>query len=189
MHAAGTLRIPRRAVGAHALHPHRTARQLRQVRSIHGGVPRIVAAVGAGPHHPDAPDFLRRQSEQLCDAVARGMRLLRTRPDGRLAAPHIRHGACRSHAGVRLKRPMVFGLDDSRSRFECRLRVAIAGGDFTFDHGRAADMVVQAISAGGRLRLRGESISRRARAQPRWRPTRAPRPPQETRPRARRGRS
>src|SRR5258708_20899434 len=64
MHARRAFRVPRRAVGAHALHPHRLAGRFREECRIERRVAAILAPVGARSGHPDRSHLLRRSPAQ-----------------------------------------------------------------------------------------------------------------------------
>ena len=131
------------ALIAHVLHAHRLAHQLRHDGRIHGHIARIVAAVGARSRHPDRVNLFHRDAETAGDALRREMRLLRAGPhrDGPVGA-HIGDRAARSHAGMGLERPFIFGFDDFRGLGESGLDVALLLL-VRFGDGRLADVVVE----------------------------------------------
>src|SRR3989442_14938177 len=109
--ARRSLRIPAGAVVAHILDADGLAGELGEQRRVVGGVAGVVAAVGPGAGDPDRVNFFWRQADQLRDAVTREVRLLRARPQRGPIGAHVGHRAGRAHAGVRLERPLVLGLD------------------------------------------------------------------------------
>jgi hypothetical protein len=84
-----------------------------------------------------------RQAEHTGDAVAREMRLLRAGPQGGAVGPRIDDGASRTHAGMRLERPLVFRLDDPRCAGESRVDVAQGDRHLALDDGRLTDVLVE----------------------------------------------
>ena len=109
--ARRSLRIPAGRVVAHVLDADGLAGELGEQRRVVGGVAGVVAAVGPGAGDPDRVNLFWRQADQLRDAVTREVRLLRARPQRGPIGAHVGHRAGRAHAGVRLERPLVLGLD------------------------------------------------------------------------------
>ena len=130
---------------AHALHPHRLAGQLGQQRGVQRGIAGVVAAIGAGTDQPDALHLVRRQSEQLGHAVAGVMGLLRAGPQRGAIGLRIDNRAGRAHAGMRLERPFVLGLDHPRGTPEGRRDVALGWQILVRDGGRRTDVVVNLL--------------------------------------------
>ena len=67
-----------------------------------------------GPVCPDHVDGVLRHVEHGGEARAHEMRFLRAAPAGDLAVLDLDQRAGRPHAGMRLERPLVFGLDHAR---------------------------------------------------------------------------
>ena len=118
------LGVPAMPLVAHALDAHRAAHRLRQQCRVDPGVAGVVAAVEARAGDPDTVHLVLRQPERAGDPVAREMRLLRAGPQGGAVGARVDHGASRAHAGMRLKRPLVFRLDDPRGTGEGRIDLA-----------------------------------------------------------------
>jgi hypothetical protein len=122
------LGVPALTLMAHALDAHRPAHRLRQQRRIDPGIADIVAPIGAGARDPDPVHLVGRQAQHPGDPVARKMRLLRAGPRGGTVGARFDDGAGRTHAGMRLKRPLVFRLDDARGTREGRIHLADGDG-------------------------------------------------------------
>ena len=143
MDRSGSLRIPARSLIAHILQAHRPADRLRQQGRVHRRVAGVVAAVTAWTRHPHRMHVVGRYAKNSRDAVTGEVRLLRSGPQRDLAVLDVDHGAGRSHAGMRLERPLVFRLDDAGRRLESILDVAdILAGGFRLAHRSVADVVV-----------------------------------------------
>ena len=141
---AGPFGIPAGRLRARVLHAHRTAGGFRQHRGVHGGVVGVAAAVGAGADHPDHVDLVGRDAERAGDPVLHEMRLLRAGPAGDVAVLDLDQRAGRAHAGVRLERPLVLGLDHARGGLEDLVDVAgFLAADLALAHGGLADVIVE----------------------------------------------
>ena len=146
MHARRAFRVPRRAVGPHALHPHRLAGRLREERRVERGVSGVVAPVGARPGNPDRPHFLRRHAEQPGHPVTHKVGLLRSRPHRAAVDPGVGNRAAGTHAGMRLERPLVLRFDDAHARrAERRCQVALLHGLLALHDLGTSDVLVQLI--------------------------------------------
>ncbi len=151
VHGRRRFRVPGSAVAAHALHPHRFAGESGQQRGIKSGIARVVAAVGIGSDHSDAVYLFRRQSEHTGYAVTGEMRFLRSGPERGAIGFRIDNRAARAHAGMRLERPFVLGLDHACSVFERRCHVTPSHGLLALDGGRRADVAVDFLRRWERL--------------------------------------
>ncbi len=128
---------------AHALDAHRPAHRLRQQGRVDPGVAGVVAPVGAGARDPDPVHLVLRQPERAGDPIAREMRLLRAGPQGRPVLPRVDDGAGRAHAGMRLERPLVFGLDDASGTGKDRVDFTFRDRRFALDDGRLTDVLIE----------------------------------------------
>src|SRR5262249_58285602 len=102
----------------------------------------IAAAVRAGSGHPDRSHVLDRHADRVGNAVAHEVRLLRAGPAGHEAVLDLDGRAGRTHGGVRLERPLVFGLDDARGVLEGVVHVAVLLVHRALAHGRVAHVTV-----------------------------------------------
>src|SRR5262249_51458906 len=112
-----------------------------------GGIVGIAAPIGPWTDDPDRTHLVERNAERARDAVLHEMRLLRAGPAGDVAILRdLDQCAGRSHAGVRLERPLVFRLDHARGGPECLVDVAgLLGVDFTLADRRLADVIVERV--------------------------------------------
>ena len=98
---------------------------LASTAAVRRAVVGVVAAVAAGPgiqHHMDVGE---RHAELRRKPDLHEVRLLRAGPAVDLAVLDLDHRAGRSHAGVRLERPFVLGLDHARGGLERLVDVAV----------------------------------------------------------------
>ena len=105
------LRVPAGALVAHVLQPHWLADRLGQHGGVHGAVVGVVAAIGAGARLADDAHLIERHAERGREALLHEVGLLRAAPAGDIAVLDLDQRAGRTHAGMRLERPFVFGLD------------------------------------------------------------------------------
>src|SRR6516162_8393268 len=142
------------ALIAHALDAHRPAHRLRQQGRVDPGVAGIIAPVGARAQDPDPVHLVLRQPKRAGDPVAREMRLLRAGPQGGAVGPRVDDGAGRTHAGVRLERPLVYGFDDPRRSGESQVDLAVRDRHLALDDRCSADVIVECRHLGkGRCRF------------------------------------
>src|SRR6266550_3153538 len=136
------LGIPAGALLARVLHAHRAASGLGHDGGIHRRVVGVAAAVAAWADHPDRAHLLQRDADRARNAVLHEVRLLRAGPAGDVAVVvDLNQGTGRSHAGMRLERPFVLGLDHARGAAERLLDVAgLLGIDLALAHWRLADV-------------------------------------------------
>ena len=118
------LGIPAGALIAHILQPHRPAGGLGEHCRVHGAVVGIVAAIGAGARGPDHAHIIPRHLQDGGESLLHEMRFLRAAPTGDMAVLDVDQCAGRPHAGMRLKRPLIFSFDDAGRRLERRIDVA-----------------------------------------------------------------
>ena len=144
--------IPAGALIAHVLQPHRLANGLGENRGVHGTVVGIVAAIGTWTGGPDHVNVGLRYAERGGDTGLHEVRLLGAAPTGGMTVLEIHQRASRTHRGVRLKRPLVFGLDHPRRRLEGVVDIADLFADFAFAGRRLANVVVQRSLIGKRRR-------------------------------------
>ena len=114
----GPLRVPAGALITQILQAHRLVDGFGKQRGVHGGVIGIVAAIGAGTGRPFHVDVVLLHLQDGGKPGAQEVRFLRATPAGDMAVLDLDQSAGRSHAGMRLERPFVFGLDHARSRLE-----------------------------------------------------------------------
>src|SRR3954469_16935116 len=141
--ARRTFRVPRGAIGAHALYTNRLAGGPREKRGIHRRIAGIVASIGAGAGDPDRPPLVLGYFQQPRDAVAHEVRLLRAGPHRAIAALDLGDRARRSHARVRLERTLVLRLHQlGTRRSQRRIDVTLLHFVVALDHLRTADVLV-----------------------------------------------
>src|SRR5207249_1069092 len=155
--ARRSLRVPAGAVVAHVLNADGLTGELGEQRRVVGGVAGVVAAVGPGAGDPDRVNLFWRQADQLRDAVTREVRLLRARPQRGPIGAHVGHRAGRAHAGVRLERPLVLGLDHARCRLERIVDVALLDRHLGAVHLDVGDVLQRAVDLAGDDFLRNRS--------------------------------
>ena len=113
------------------------------------GVAGVVTPVGARARHPDPVHLVLRQAEHPGHAVAREMRLCEPVHSVAAVGAHVDDRAGRTHAGMRLERPLVVRLDDlaalREGGFDLRRRPR---WHFGLDDGRLTDVVVDAAFSG-----------------------------------------
>src|SRR5262249_51214690 len=91
---------------------------------IHSGVVGVAAAIGAWADHPDDMHLVHRHADGAGDAILDEVRLLRAGPAGDVAVLDLDQRTGWAHAGMRLERPFVLGLDHACGGAERFLHVA-----------------------------------------------------------------
>src|SRR5262249_17394756 len=71
------------------------------------------------------------------------MRLLRAGPDRHFTIFDFNEGASRTHGGVRLEWPFIFGLNDPRRSLEGFFHVTVLFFDLPLAHGSVAHVLVE----------------------------------------------
>ena len=128
---------------AHALHTHRTARHLRNHRSVHHRVTRVVSTIRSRALNPNGVHLVDRHLQESGYTIACVMWFLAARPQGDAIGLDIGHRTGWAHAGVRLERPVILGLHHSRCIFEGDIQVTVLFRQVLFNRGRLADVVKQ----------------------------------------------
>src|SRR5271166_5197851 len=144
MDGSGPLRVPSRRLLARVLYANRLADRFRQDSSIHRGIIGIAATIGAGADDPDGAHLLRWNIERERDAVLNEVRFLRASPAGDIAVLDLDRGAGGAHAGMRLERPFVFGLDYTGGGLEGFVHIAgFLVADLALSYRGLADVIVE----------------------------------------------
>src|SRR5262249_27258331 len=129
MDRGGTFRVPTGALVARVLEANGAASCTSEDGSIHCRIACIAAPVGAGHGARDGPYVFWGQPEYPRHSIAGEVRLLRAGPDCDLVILDLDHRTSWAHAGMRLKRPLVLGLDHTRGSLESLIDVADFLGD------------------------------------------------------------
>ena len=108
--------LPRHLVLARELHAHRLRHRLRQDRRVVGHGVRTVDTVAAGAASENDADVIGRNPEEHRHTASRGIGGLGRRPDRRLVALHVGHGARRAHRAVHLIRMQIGRLEQLATR-------------------------------------------------------------------------
>src|ERR1700733_1046255 len=148
-----SFRIPTSALVTHILQPHRTADGLGEYGRVPRAVVGVVAAVGARTGLEDDVHLLDRHLQYVSHSILHEMGFLRATPTSDIAVLDFDQRAGRTHAGMRLEWPFIFGLDHPGGRLEGHVDIAILLFHHAFAHGRFANVVVERHLVRKRRRL------------------------------------
>src|SRR5712692_9572841 len=94
-------------------------------------------------HGPDCPDLVHRDTKNVGNTVTNEMRFLRAGPAGDFTILDLDDRTGRTHTSVRLERPLVLGLDDTRRSPERPIDITHLFRFFALARWCLADVIVE----------------------------------------------